>query len=135
VPSGKYEADAGDVHHTYDVLAVSRSDVEENFQRYSLLDEQVRFLEGWFSETLPTAPIDQLAILRLDGDMYESTIDALTALYPKLSPGGYAIIDDYGNKMTAGCRAAVTDFRGANGISDEIHAVDWTGAYWRKSAS
>jgi O-methyltransferase len=75
--------------------------------------------------------MERLAILRLDGDMYESTIDALTALYPKLSPGGYAIIDDYG--CIPACKAAVTDYRAANGITDEIHTVDWTGVYWRKS--
>ena len=44
------------------------------------VDDRVRFLEGWFRDTLPTAPIDQLAVLRLDGDLYESTMDALVAL-------------------------------------------------------
>ncbi len=132
-PSGKYAADAEDLHHTYDALMVSRGSVEANFERYGLLDGQVRFLEGWFSEVLPGAPIDRLAILRLDGDMYESTIDALNALYAKLSPGGYLIIDDYGNENTPGCKAAVNDYRDANGIRDEIQAVDWTGAYWRKT--
>lgn len=72
-------------------LAVSEEQVQENFRRYSLLDEQVVFLRGWFKDTLPTAPIRHLAILRLDGDMYGSTMDALTALYPKLSPGGFCI--------------------------------------------
>lgn len=129
-PSGRYAADAGDMHHTVNELAVSRRDVEENFRRYRLLDEQVRFLEGWFSETLPSAPIERLALLRLDGDMYESTIDALNALYPKLSLGGYAIIDDY---ALPACRAAIDDYRESNGVEDEIHEVDWTGVYWRKS--
>jgi len=57
----------------------------------------VRFLKGWFRDTLPSAPVKSLAVLRLDGDLYESTIDALTHLYPKLEKGGYAIIDDYGS--------------------------------------
>jgi O-methyltransferase len=133
-PSGQYKADEGDIHHTFDFLAVSRQEVEDNFRRYGLLDGQVRFLEGWFSETLPKAPIEQLAILRLDGDMYESTIAGLTALYPKVSQGGYVIVDDYGDDDIPACRAAVTDYREANGIVDEIHKIDWTGAYWRKSA-
>ena len=76
-------------------LAVSLEQVRANFARYGLLDEQVRFLPGWFSDTLPTAPIDRLALMRLDGDMYESTMDGLRTLYPKLSSGGYCIIDDY----------------------------------------
>ena len=50
---------------------------------------------GWFSDTLPGAPIDKLAVLRLDGDLYDSTTDALTNLYPKLSVGGFLIVDDY----------------------------------------
>jgi O-methyltransferase len=130
-PSGRYEADAGSAWHKVDTLAVSQDEVEESFRRYGLLDDNVRFLKGWFSETLPTAPIERLAVLRLDGDMYESTIDALNALYPKVSPGGYVIIDDYG--CVPACRAAVSDYREANGIGDEIHKIDWTGVYWRKS--
>jgi O-methyltransferase len=133
-PSSRYAADEGDIHHTFDELAVSRQQVEENFRRYGLLDGQVKFLEGWFSETLPSAPVERLALLRLDGDMYESTMDALSALYPKLSPGGYVIVDDYGNPNIPACRAAVTDYRDANGIEEEIQEIDWTGVYWRKAA-
>jgi hypothetical protein len=47
---------------------------------FALLDEQVRFLEGWFRDTLPGAPIERLAVLRLDGDLYESTMQALECL-------------------------------------------------------
>lgn len=130
-PSGAHAADDGDLHHTFKHLAISQRAVEENFDRYGLLDDQVRFLAGWFSETLPTAPIDRLALLRLDGDMYESTMDALTALYPKLSAGGYAIVDDFG--CIPACKAAVTDYRAAHGITDEIETIDWTGVYWRKT--
>ena len=113
-------------------LAVPPETVRGNFARYGLLDEQVVFLEGWFKTTLPTAPIDRLSILRLDGDMYGSTMDALTALYPKLAPGGFCIIDDYGALEV--CRQAVTDYRATLGITSEIQAIDWTGVYWRKPA-
>lgn len=114
-------------------LGVSVEQVKANFARYGLLDEQVRFLVGWFKDTLPDAPIEQLAVVRLDGDLYESTMDAIAALYPKLSVGGYLIIDDYGApKLADACRKAITDYRDANGITEEIHEVDWTGAYWRR---
>ena len=83
-----FRADRGDVHHTYTQLAVSLEEVEKNFKKYDLLDDQVVFLRGWFKDTLPPAPIDHLAILRLDGDMYESTIQAFDALYDKVSPRG-----------------------------------------------
>lgn len=112
-------------------LAVSLEQVRRNFDRYGLLDERVRFLEGWFRDTLPSAPIPALAVLRLDGDLYESTWDALTHLYPRLSVGGYVIVDDYG--AIAACRRAVEDYRDAGGITDPITAIDWTGVYWRRS--
>lgn len=114
------------------VLAVSVEEVRRNIARYGLLHDRINFLEGWFSETLPTAPIDQIALLRLDGDLYESTMDVLVHLEPKVSPGGFVIIDDY-NGLEA-CSAAVTDYRAEHGIDDPIHEIDWTGVWWRKSA-
>ena len=94
-------------------LMVGADQVRANFDRYGLLDDQVRFLEGWFADTLPMAPIEQLAILRLDGDLYESTMDALVPLYEKVSPGGFVIVDDYG--AWEPCRKAVDDFRAQHG--------------------
>jgi O-methyltransferase len=124
------------VHDTIDfsgapALEVSLETVQSNFARYGMLDDRVRFLKGWFKDTLATAPIERLAVLRLDGDYYESTIQALEALYHKVSPGGFVIIDDY--YALEPCRLAVSDFRAANAIDDEIIRVDWTGVYWRKS--
>ena len=93
--STKYLADQEDRHYANRSLAISRQEVEHNFRKYDLLDDQVVFLEGWFKDTLPVAPIKSLAVMRLDGDMYQSTAEALDYLYPKLSVGGYCIIDDY----------------------------------------
>ncbi len=112
-------------------LAVSRSEVEASFVRYGLLDDRVRFLEGWFADTLPSAPIRQLALLRLDGDLYQSTWEALEHLYPKLSVGGIVIVDDHG--AFEPCRRAVADYRTRHGITDEIIGIDWTGVWWRRS--
>jgi hypothetical protein len=103
--------------------------VRENFRKFDLLDEQVAFLQGWFADTLPTAPIERLALLRLDGDMYGSTMDALMALYHKVSPGGFVIVDDYG--AVPACRAAVTDFRAAHGVTAPIHDIDGLGVFWQ----
>jgi O-methyltransferase len=127
----RWPAEAGDEHWTVDQLAVPLEEVQANFARYGLLDERVRFLPGWFKDSLPTAPIERLAVLRLDGDMYGSTMEALEALYPRLSPGGYVIVDDYG--AIAQCKEAVTDFRAANDIIDPMETVDWTGVYWQRS--
>jgi O-methyltransferase len=126
----RYPVDAGDRHSTFPELAVSLEDVKENFRRYDLLDDRVRFLPGWFRDTLPSAPIDQLSVIRLDGDMYASTIEALEALYPKLSSGGYLIVDDYGNPP--GCKPAVDDYRAQHGINAPIEWIDEDGVFWRK---
>jgi hypothetical protein len=132
-PNGeKYPHDSGSLLHTYQPLAVSLEEVQKNFAKYGLLDKQVRFLKGWFKDTLPGAPIDRLAVLRLDGDLYESTMDALGALYGKLSPGGYVIIDDY---RLLPCRAAVDEFRGRHRIDDPLSVIDPTSVYWQKRAA
>lgn len=127
----RFPADRGMPLHLWnDLLGVDQATVEENFRRYGLLDDQVRFLKGWFRDTLPTAPIGELALLRVDGDLYESTMDALVHLYPKVAPGGYVIIDDYG--ALAPCRLAVRHFRKEHGITEPIQHIDGSGAYWRR---
>jgi O-methyltransferase len=129
----EYPADAGsDDHFVFEYLAVSEEKVRQAFERYGLLDDRVRFLQGWFSDSLPPLRGNQRwSLLRLDGDMYESTIVALESLYPDLSPGGFVVIDDYG--AIPQCREAVEDFRQANEISDPIETIDWTGVCWRRS--
>jgi len=111
-------------------LAVPLDVVKRNFARYGLLDDRVRFLVGWFHDTLPNAPFDELSVIRLDGDMYGSTMDGLRFLYPKLSVGGYVIVDDY---WLPGCRSAVDAFRAEHGITDPIVRVDRAIVYWQRS--
>jgi O-methyltransferase len=127
-----YRADLGDTLFTYPELAVPLETVQDNFRRYGFLDDQVRFLPGWFRDTLREAPVERLALLRLDGDLYESTILALRCLYPKVSPGGYVIVDDYGG--IASCRQAVDDFRAERGIDAPLQPVDWAGAFWQTAS-
>jgi len=128
----RYPADAGDSLHTFPALAVPLAEVRRAFDGYGLLDERVRFLEGWFRDTLPAAPIDRLALLRLDGDLYESTMIALVSLYPKVSVGGYCIVDDYG--AVPSCAQAVEDFRDRYAIREPLRTVDWAAVYWMKEA-
>ena len=116
--------------HKFSALAVSLSEVKDNFEKYGLLDDQVRFLKGWFKDTLPDIEIDQLALMRLDGDLYESTMDSLVNLYPKLSIGGYVIIDDY--NAIESCNAAVDDFRRDRNILEKLILIPAFGAYWMK---
>jgi O-methyltransferase len=129
-PDAKYAADKNDRLYTYKELAIPLAEVRRNFEKYGLLDEKVKFLKGWFKDTLPTAPINKLAVLRLDGDMYESTMDALVNLYPKLSKGGFIIVDDY--LHVEACKAAVQDYRRKNNISEEIKPIDPSAVFWKK---
>jgi O-methyltransferase len=112
-------------------LAVSQAEVEAAFQRFGLLDNQVKFLKGWFKDTLPSAPVSRLAVLRMDGDLYESTMDILNALHHKVSAGGFVIVDDY--HAVPPCKQAVHDFRERTRITDRIQEIDGTGVFWKKS--
>jgi O-methyltransferase len=110
--------------------AVPMEQVKANFEAFGLLDSQVNFVEGWFKDTLPNLVDSTFALIRLDGDLYESTIQALDSLYPLLSPGGFVIIDDYGAFQP--CRGAVEDYRKKHSITVPLQTIDWTGAWWRK---
>ncbi len=123
------DADDGWDYSGVDYLKVSLAQVRANFDRFGLLDDRVRFLEGWFHETLPTAPIERLAVLRLDGDMYSSTMDALVHLHHRVSPGGFVIVDDY--HSWPACRRAVDEFRATHRVTAPMQRIDWTGAFWR----
>ena len=113
------------------VLAVPIEEVKELFQRYGLLDNQVQFLEGWFKDTLEDAPINKISMLRLDGDLYESTMDALNPLYEKVQRGGFVIVDDY--ESCPPCKAAINDFRKQHNIDDPLVVIDPWSVYWRKT--
>lgn len=126
-----YPTDTADRHSTYEELAVPLAEVKAKFARYGSFDDQVRFPPGWFRDNLPTASIEKSSLLRVDGDMYESTMDALTALNPKVAVGGYVVIDDFGGCPV--CRRAVEDYRRLQGIREELVQMAWTGVYWRRA--
>lgn len=129
-PDPKYSADNGDNHYLVEFLAVDLETVKDNFKRYDLLDDNVIFIKGFFETSLKNNNIEALSILRLDGDMYSSTIQVLEELYDKVSIGGFIIIDDYALK---GCKDAVDDFRKERNISSPLIKIDWTGYYWIKN--
>ena len=130
MPAPKNAADGMDLQPV-EFLAVSAEQVRRNFARFGLLDERVRLVEGWFADTLPRLACERLAVLRLDGDMYHSTMDALTSLYPRVAPGGFVVVDDYGSWPS--CRRAVHDYLATRGEQPVIEKIDATGVWWRKS--
>jgi O-methyltransferase len=126
-----FPQDTGDTLHTIPELAVLLDQVKAKFRRYDLLDDQVVFVKGFFSDTLPSIDAKAFSLIRLDGDMYESAYVALENLYPRLSIGGFVIIDDYG--AIEQCRKAVTDYRNKLGITERIQQSDWTEIWWQKT--
>ena len=126
----EFPQDEGLNLHLHPELAVSLEQVRTNFSRYGLLDDQVVFVKGLFQDTLPALDAGPFALIRLDGDLYESTYVALDSLYPKLSPGGFIIIDDV--NFVPACRKAVTDYRERFGITAAMNQVDWCASWWQK---
>lgn len=129
-PDPAYPIDGYSMLHTYEQLAVSLEEVRANFDRFGLLDDQVVFLKGWFRDTMPLVASPQLAVLRLDGDLYESTIDPLVHLYDRLSPGGWVILDDY--NVSPPCQKAVVDFFASRGGAPPLEAIDRVAVRFRK---
>ena len=131
-----YPADEGDTLHEQTGLAVGADQVRHNFERYGLLDDRVGFLVGWFKDTLPTAPVERLSLMRLDGDMYESTIQAIEPLYPKLPPAASASSTTSAATRPRPARRSTTTASSTASprITDEIVQIDEFGAYWRKSS-
>jgi O-methyltransferase len=134
LPAPRTEVDAGldFTEERMPWLAASLTAVQDNFRTYDLLSDQVCFIAGWFSETLASSGVGKIALLRIDADLYESTRDVLRALYDRVTPGGFIIVDDY--HAFRACRTAVDELRAERGIVDPLRRVDWTGTYWRKSA-
>ena len=130
-PSGKFQQDHGDTHYAEPKLAISLEQVQNNFNIFKCLDEKVIFIKGFFGETLPNNElVDKLAILRMDGDMYESTYDVFYSCYDKLADSGVCIIDDFCLK---GARDCTHDFRESRNIHDTLVTIDKCGVYWIKN--
>ncbi len=127
-PSTAYPVDLGDIHYQFDYLSVAIEQVRRNLKKYNVSLDSVTLVKGWFSDTLHKLDTDKVAILRLDGDMYSSTIEALEALYHKVAPGGFVIIDDFSLK---GANQAIVDFLNQRSIAVEFVKIDDTASYFR----
>ncbi len=125
-----YPHDEGDRLWTFnEYLAVSLEKVKANFERFDLLDQRTQFVAGWFRDTIPKTRLNSISVLRLDGDLYESTRLVLSHLYSRVSSRGFIIIDDY---ALPNCKAAVDDFRATHSIQSPMTRIDWSGMFWRK---
>ena len=101
--------------------ASTKRNFMKNLHKYHVGTARMHIVEGWFNETLPPAKLHSISFLRLDGDLYASTMDALVALYPLVSPGGLVYVDDYGS--FGGCKAAVDQYRKKRGIKSRLVSI------------
>jgi O-methyltransferase len=129
--ASQFPADSGSTFHEYGDLSVSLETVQRNFAKFGLLDEQVVFIKGWFRDTMPSVPSQKIAVLRLDGDMYESTIFPLRNLYDRIPDGGWIIVDDY--HVVPAAKAALHDFLVCRGEAPRLHEIDGVGVFFRKN--
>lgn len=90
----------------------------------------MHFCKGFFVDSLPTCHPETIAVLRLDGDMYESTMDQLFNLYPRISLNGFIVVDDW---TIDACRRAMNDFWSWHGITPNITVIDESSMFYRKS--
>ncbi len=125
----KYPHDKGLTHHLRKDLAIPLEEVRDNFARFDLLSDRVVFVKGFFEDSLQDVKSERFSILRLDGDMYGSTMTVLKQLYHKLEIGGYLILDDW---LISGARDALLDFREKMSIDDEMYE-DFSGIFWQKN--
>jgi len=125
--AGRYAASAAADHNEW--CYASLEDVRANMASTGYPADKCHFVKGDVLETLPSGGPDQIAILRLDTDWYESTLHELKHFYPRLSPGGILIIDDYG--YWQGCQKAVDEYFAERGPF--LGRIDSTGKIAVKS--
>eukprot|EP00802_Teleaulax_amphioxeia_P006405 Tamp_06409.p1 GENE.Tamp_06409~~Tamp_06409.p1 ORF type:complete len:492 (+),score=79.04 Tamp_06409:1203-2678(+) len=129
-----FPQDANDKHHTFKNLQVSVHKVTSNFADFGLESDQIELVRGWFHDSVfsdRVQAIEKLALLRLDGDLYQSTIEVLRGLYYKVAVGGFVVVDDWRlDGMQA--RSAVIDFHRECEIQETIHVGQDGLAWWRK---
>lgn len=126
-PKPQYECDEWTEKHDFQPLSVSLEEVLENFLRFDSLTIRTKFLKGWFADMLKTI-VEPVAILRIDGDTYQSTMDSL-ALEPQIPSGGYIIMDDWAIESS---RKAFLDYFKGQITEKDVIPIDSLSVYWKK---
>ena len=117
--------------HRFPQLAVSIEEVIENFRRMGLWTEQIRLVKGRFKDTVPAAAVDKIAVLRLDGNLYESTIQVLEGFIRGSRRADFASSMILGPCSVAGGRSRITG--GTTKWPEPIVNIDGKGVLWRKT--
>jgi O-methyltransferase len=108
----------------------TKDEVQANMSTVEYPLELIELVEGDVLATIPSRAPQEIALLRLDTDWYESTKHELDHLYQRVLPGGVVIIDDYGHWQ--GAKKAVDEFLEQHGLSYLLHRIDYTGRMFVK---
>jgi predicted O-methyltransferase YrrM len=114
-------------------LANSMDTVKGNFELFGLLGPNVHFVKGLFKDSLPSlskSHAGPIAVLRVDGNFYDSYQDAMYYLYPKVPVGGVVIFDDIMSHPHV--MRFWTDFKKDYNMSDDLNRIDKHSAWFRK---
>lgn len=137
-PLARKWQDGGDPDNFLDNCRAVRNELERTLGGMQFAEGDYKIVEGWFDQTVPHVADEikprSIALLRLDGDWYESTRCCLDSLVPLVSEGGIVIIDDY--YAWDGCARAVHDYLSTRDAAYRIRSLpNWYGAYFVKKAS
>ncbi len=113
-------------------LQADLNQVRDAFDRFDLLDDRVRFLQGPYRDTLSDAGIGPIALLRLGRGLGADARDVLDALYDRVADGGFVVVED--GAADDGTAAVIEEFRAARGLTAPSTRVGWGGTAWRKGA-
>jgi O-methyltransferase len=114
-----------------DIIFPSLNEIVFQFNKFELNTNNIELIEGDVFDTLESQDIKNISLLRLDIDMYESTLFALEVLYPLVCSGGYIIIDDYYVEKF-NCKEAVDYFRSEHNILEKLNRIGNFIVYWQK---
>jgi cephalosporin hydroxylase len=101
--------------------------VRDGFERFDLMDDQVRFLQGPPAEALAGSEVERLAVVRI-GDVGSELAAVLDAVQPRLSPGAVVLVSGTGDPAV---EAVVTDARARHGITAPLERIDWNALAWQ----
>jgi cephalosporin hydroxylase len=115
-----------------DDLLADLTQVRSAFDRFGLLDDRVRFLQGELDASLADAAITEIALVRIGAGIGAEAANVLDRVYDRLSDGGFVVVED---ASEPGCEQAVDTFRSRRKITSPIERIGWSGLSWRKDAA